>query len=484
MKAGKILTGLDMSTHYPVIIIGSGQAGGPLAQAFAKAGTRTALIESTHVGGTCVNEGCTPTKTMVASARVAYLASRAESYGVRLKRSSVTVNMETVRRRKREMVDSFRSGGESRITGTENLDLLMGKARFVEEKKIELVMNETKEVRILSAGQVFINTGCSPAKLAVQNVDQITGHVLNSTTIMELEEVPKHLIVVGGGYVGVEFAQMFRRFGARVSLVQRGRQLLANEDPDVAEAVKDILVEGGIDVYLEAKTNFVHNVTLGQIVLQLSFPDGSVKSLLASHLLGAAGRVPNTPDLGLASAGVEVDHRGFVKVDDHLQTTAPDVYALGDVKGGPQFTHISYDDFRLIRQNLITDVNSNQLRSIKDRLVPYTVFIDPPLGRVGLTEKEARAKYPDRKIKVAKMPMAYVARALETDETKGFMKAIVDGDTKEILGFACLGGEGGEIMSMVQLAMMGGLTYDKLESAIFAHPCWSESLNNLWGFLE
>lgn len=420
---------------------------------------------------------------MVASARIAHLACRAQSYGVQFKKSSLIMNIETVRKRKRDIVDSFRGGGENRIKSTEGLDLIMGKAKFTGPKTIEVAVNGSSEKRILTADEIFLNTGCSPAKLDIKNVDTVPG-ILNSTTVMELGEVPRHIVVVGGGYVGIEFGQMLKRFGAKVSIVQRSGWLLPREDPDVSEAVKQILVDGGIDVYTGAQTTDIGNVTLGQIVMSLKLSDGSIKSLLCSHVLGAAGRVPNTKDLALEAAGIEVDKHGFVKVDEHLQTTNPNVYAMGDVKGGPQFTHISYDDMRVVRHNQLTHANSGEKASIQNRLVPYTVFMDPQLGRVGLTETEARKQYPDKNLKVAKMPMAYVARALETDETKGFMKAVVDADTKEILGFACLGIEGGEIMSMVQLAMMGGLTYDELQSGVFAHPCLSESLNNLWGFLE
>ncbi|KIW63601.1 hypothetical protein PV04_08588 [Phialophora macrospora] len=483
---------MSTTSHYEAVIIGSGQGGGPLAQAFAKSGRRTALIEAKHVGGTCVNEGCTPTKTMVASARIAHLACRAQGYGVQFKRSSLAVNTETVRKRKRDIVDSFRTGSETRIKGTENLDLIMGKATFRGPKTVEVQLNEAR-TRNSSSGMdstltvtgdlIFVNAGCSPSKLDVKNACRTEG-LLDSTSIMELGDVPRHIVIIGGGAIGCEFAQVMRRFGAKVSLVQRAAQLLPREDADVADEVRRIFVEAGIDVYLSATTTEVSNVTLGQIVVSLKQGDGSPKSLLCSHVLAAAGRTPNTADLGLDSAGVELDNRGFIKVDEHLATTAPGVYALGDIKGGMQQTHVSYDDMRVLRHNLITHATSGERASIQGRLIPYTTFIDPQLGRVGMTEKEARALQPPRNVKVAKMPMAYVARALEIDETKGFMKGVVDADTKEILGFACLGIEGGEIMSVVQMAMMGGLTYDELENAIFAHPCLSESLNNLWGFLE
>lgn len=475
---------ITMSIHYDAIVIGSGQGGGPLAQAFAKAGRRTALIESTAVGGTCINVGCTPTKTMVASARSAHLAGRAADYGVQFKKSGFSVHMETVRKRKRDIVESFRTGSENRMKKTAGLDLIMATASFKGPHEVEVVANDSGMKETLTADQIFINAGCAPAPLQVKNADTITGHLLDSTSIMELGEVPRHLVIVGGGAIGCEFAQMMRRFGARVSVVQRSARLLPKEDAEVSEEIAKIFAAEGIDVYLGAATRDISNVTLGQIVISLTLGDGSVKSLLCSHVLSATGRTPNTATLNLEAAGVQLDAHGFVQVDEHLQTSTPHIYALGDIKGGPQQTHVAYDDFRVLRHNLVTHAQSGERASIHGRLLPYTVFMDPQLGRVGMTEREARALLPARNVKVARMPMAYVARALEMDETRGFMKAVVDADSKEILGFACLGIEGGEIMSMVQLAMMGGLTYDELENAMFAHPCLSESLNNLWGFLE
>ena len=477
-----------MSTHYDAIVIGSGQAGGPLAQAFAKAGQKTALIESTHVGGTCVNEGCTPTKTMVASGRVAHLATRGREYGTEFKRSTLAVNMETVRKRKRDIVDSFRTGGENRVKNTEGLDLIMGKAKFTSPTEIEVTPNDSSSTQSMTADKFFINAGCSPATLKVKNSEKIP--YLNSTSIMELDTVPKHLAVVGGGYVGVEFAQMFRRFGAKVSIIQRGPRILPNEDPDVSEEMASILTSANIEIYTDTTPTELSRVPTGQIVLGVQLPNDGVKSIVASHILAAAGRLPNSAALNLSAAGVETDVRGFITVSPTLQTTNENIYALGDIKGGPQFTHISYDDFRILRHNLLSTPSPtpDNMLSTTNRLVPYTVFTDPQLGRVGHTLTSALKAFPDKHangtIKSAKMPMAYVARALETDETKGFMKAVVDTSTKQILGFACLGIEGGEVMSMVQIAMMGKMSYEELENGCFSHPCLSESLNNLWGFLE
>jgi pyruvate/2-oxoglutarate dehydrogenase complex dihydrolipoamide dehydrogenase (E3) component len=469
---------------YSAIVIGSGQAGGPLATAFAKAGHKTALIEEAHIGGTCINEGCTPTKTMVASARVAYLANRGKDYGVEMD-GPFTMNMETVRKRKRDIVNSFRGGNEGRLKTQQNLDLFMGKAKFIGKKDIEITMNGSGERKTITGETIFINAGCRPAPLKIPGADQID--VLNSTTIMELDSVPSHLVIIGGGYVGIEFAQMFHRFGSAVTVVQRSGQLLSREDSDIAEAVKSILMEDGLEILLNTNPISVSKSDSGTISLEVS-TGGITKRITASHILAAAGRNPNTDSLDISVPGLSTYGPGFIKTNHQLETNVSGIYALGDIKGGPQFTHISYDDFRVIRHNLITNPSREPL-GINDRLVPYTVFMDPQLGRVGLTETEARTKYGFagdklRNIKVAKMPMAWVARALELDESRGVMKAIVDDDTKQILGFACLGIEGGELMSMVQIAMMGGVGYDRLADAVFAHPCLSESFNKLWANLE
>ncbi len=458
--------------QYDAIIIGAGQSGGPLSTAFAKAGWKTAIVEREHIGGTCINEGCTPTKTMVGSARVAYLARRAADYGVHT--GPISVDMTVVRKRKRDIVESFRGGSESRIKSAEGLDLFMGEASFIGPKTLEVHLN-TGEVHQLSAETICINAGERPSTPRLEGIDGVPW--LNSTTIMELDSVPEHLLILGGGYVGLEFGQMFRRFGSQVTIVQRGAQLLAREDKDIADAVADILREDGIEVLLKTAATRVMRTTDGHIELIVNTSEGE-RVLKGSHLLAAAGRTPNTNKLNLSVAGVEVDNHGYIRANDLLETSAPGIYALGDVKGPPAFTHISYDDFRILRTNLIEKGHA----TIKDRLVPYTVFIDPQLGRVGLTEAEARQQ--GRNIKIAKMPMNYVARALEVDEPRGLMKVIVDADTKQLLGAAILGLEGGEIMSMLEIAMMGKLPYTVLQEAIFAHPTLAESLNNLFGFLE
>jgi pyruvate/2-oxoglutarate dehydrogenase complex dihydrolipoamide dehydrogenase (E3) component len=457
--------------HYDDIVIGAGQAGGPLATALARAGRRVAIVERIHVGGTCINEGCTPTKTMVASARVAYLARRAADYGVGT--GLVTVDMAKVRERKRAIVESFRGGTQRRIESTEGLDLLMGEASFSGPKMVAVRLN-SGEARELSAERFFINTGARSAAPPLPGLDSVP--TLDSTSIMELDLVPEHLLVLGGGYIGLEFGQMFRRFGSRVTIVQRGERLLGREDADVADAVADILREDGVEVLLKTDALRVAPGSGGTIELSARTPEGE-RMLSGSHLLVAVGRTPNTDRLNLAAAGVETDRGGFIKANERLETNVPGIYALGDVKGGPAFTHISYDDFRILRTNLIQGGDA----TTAGRPVPYTVFIDPQLGRIGMSEEEARKS--GRDIRVAKMPMSYVARALEVDEPRGFMKAIVDAGSGEILGGAVLGLEGGEMMAQLQLAMMGKLPYTVLRDAVFAHPTLAEAWNNLFSTL-
>ena len=453
--------------QYDAIVIGAGQAGGPLATALARAGRRTALIEREHVGGTCINEGCTPTKTMVASGRVAYLARRGAEYGVET--GPVRIDLARVRERKRAIVKQFREGSERRLQQTAGLDLVRGEGRFVGPRTIAV------DGRSLIAAQVFINVGCRPAAPGITGIERV--RPLDSTTVMELDAVPEHLLVVGGGYIGLEFAQMFRRFGSRVTIVQRGRQLLPLEDDDIAEAVTAILREDGINVVLDARPRCAEPLPDGGVRLVVGTAAGDV-ALEGSRVLLAAGRVPNTDRLDPAAGGINTDAKGFIIVNERLETSAPGVWAMGDVKGGPAFTHISYDDFRVLRANLLQSGHT----TTTERQVPYTVFIDPQLGRIGLSEREARAQ--GRDYRLARMPMAHVARALEMDEARGVMKVLVDSHSGKLLGAAILGIEGGEIMAMLQLAMMGNLPYHSLRDAIFAHPTLAESLNNLFANLE
>jgi len=454
--------------HYEAIVIGSGQGGTPLCRALAEDGIRTALIEREHVGGTCVNEGCTPTKTMVASARVASLAARGAGYGV-LHTADARTDMERVRQRKRDIVDSFRTGAQKRLEKTANLDLIFGEASFTGPDSLLVKLKDGGQ-RSVRGSKFFINAGARPSVPDLDGLKDVP--FFDSTSIMEVESVPEHLLVLGGGYVGLEFAQMFRRFGSRVTIVQSRGQLLAREDSDVAREVAAILEQDGIRILLNASASRVSQ-TASQIHLTVRTQRESV-DIVGSHLLVATGRTPNTDSLNVAAAGIATDAGGFIRVNGRLETTQRGIFALGDIKGGPAFTHISYDDFRILRTNLI----EKGVATTDGRLIPYTVFIDPQLGRIGLTETDARAQ--QKHVRVARMPMTSVARALEVDESRGFMKAIVDAETHQVLGAAVLGLEGGELMSMLQLAMMGRLRYNDLRDAIFAHPTLAESLNNLF----
>jgi pyruvate/2-oxoglutarate dehydrogenase complex dihydrolipoamide dehydrogenase (E3) component len=456
-----------MIEQFDVMVIGAGQSGGPLSRAFARAGYRAALVESVHVGGTCINEGCTPTKTMIASARVAYLARRAADYGVR--NGLVSVDLSVVRRRKHDIVASWRAGSERHLQA-DGVEVVMGTAQFADPQTVVVALN-AGGTRQLRAATIIINTGARPRVPDLPGLEGVP--FLDSTSIMEIDSLPEHLLILGGGYIGLEFGQMFRRFGSRVTIIQRGERLLTREDADVADAVAAIMRDDGIDLLLSSSARQVDRMVDGSVRLTVATPDGE-RILSGSHLLVAVGRTPNSDRLNLAAAGVATDKRGHIIVDERLATNVPGIYAVGDVTGGPAFTHISYDDYRILKANLLEGGE----RTTRHRIVPYTVFIDPQLGRVGLSEEVARAE--GRNIQVFTMPMSSVARAIETDETCGLMKAVVDAQTDQILGFAMLGIEGGEIMSAVQLAMQGGLTATDLRDSIFAHPTLAESLNNLF----
>ncbi len=455
---------------YDLIVIGAGQGGDPLARSFAKAGKTVALVERLEVGGTCVNRGCTPTKTMAASARVAYLARRAADYGVGT--GPVTVDMAKIRERKRDIVKDFREGTEKKIADTEGWTLIYGDATFTGPKSVEVAPNGGGGTRTLTAALVVINTGARATIPKIEGLDSV--EFLDSTSIMEVDAVPEHLIVLGGSYIALEFGQMFRRFGSQVTILEKSAQLLGHEDPDVAEEMQKILTEDGLDIHTGVNAVRVEKSAGGGVAVTLE--DG--KTVTGSHLLVAVGRTPNSDGLGLDAAGVEMDDKGLITVSDTLETSQPGVYVIGDIKGGPQFTHISYDDFRILEANLLKDGH----RATTDRQVPYTVFTDPQLGRVGMTETEA--KKAGKSIKVATLPMTEAARALETDESRGLMKAVVDAGTGQILGAAIIGVEGGETMAVLEVAMMGKLPYTALRDATLAHPTWAESLNNLFMTLD
>jgi pyruvate/2-oxoglutarate dehydrogenase complex dihydrolipoamide dehydrogenase (E3) component len=441
---------------YDAIIIGSGQAGNPLAYRLADVGWQVALIEKGNVGGTCINTGCTPTKTMVHRAQIAHYARNAARWGVHAE--NVTADLPTIVTQKDSVVASFRGGVQKKIGLHPNIRLYQGVARFTSAHQIQVV--ET----LLESDRIFINAGGRPIIPDIPGIDPAS--VLTNESVMDLKELPKHLIVLGGGYIGLEFGQMFRRFGSRVTILHNQTQIVSHEDPEIAAELQKILEGEGIEFHLNVQTNRVEH-TGGSVKVSVVTPSGP-STISGSHLLAAVGRRPNTDDLGLDMAGVETDKSGFIRVNSRLETNVQGIWALGDVKGGPAFTHISYNDFQVIDANLTQGKNL----TIENRIVPYCVFTDPQLGGVGMTEKEARAA--GRKLKIGTIPMSHVARAIERDETAGLMKVIVDAANDRILGAAILGSEGGELVHVLYTLMLGNLPYTVLKGAIFIHPTLTE----------
>jgi pyruvate/2-oxoglutarate dehydrogenase complex dihydrolipoamide dehydrogenase (E3) component len=456
--------------RYDVIVIGTSQGGRFLPADLAKAGQRVALVERGPLGGVCVNTGCTPTKTMVASARLAYQARRAAEYGVRT--GAVSVDLAAVRERKRFMVAGARQNYASRLA-QDGLDLIEGEAHFIGPRQVEVALTGGG-TRQITATSIVIDAGTRTKPLAIPGAGDVP--LLDSTSIMELDELPEHLIILGGGYIALEFGQMFRRFGSAVTIIQHSSRLMMLEDDDVSDEVAAIMRDDGVTVLTSATPTQVEPVS-GGLRLTVRTEDGEQK-FEGSHLLSAIGRIPNTETLTPEAAGIRLGDRGFIEVDEYLETSTPGVYAMGDIRGGPAFTHSSYDDYRVMRANLTGPGKV----STRNRLIPYVVFIDPQLGRVGLTEREARRQ--GREIRMAKLPMSGVIRALETGETRGFMKALIDADDGRILGCAILGSEGGEIMTMIQVAMLGELTYTDMADAIFTHPLFAEGLNALFEMFD
>ncbi|MEH2251322.1 mercuric reductase [Nostoc sp.] len=458
--------------HYDDIIIGGGKAGKTLAPALVADGRKTALVERslTMIGGGCINIACIPTKTMVASANVANTVRNSAAYGV--KANTPIVDLAEVIKRKRTVVQSAREMNLHNLETALDNNLLIGTARFVAPKTIEVTTAEGN-TRVLTAERLFVNTGTRPLIPSLPGLTE--AGFLTSESIMELEHLPEHLIVLGSGYIGLEFAQMFRGFGSGITVIGKSEQILSQQDPDIAIAVQTLLEQDGIEFLLKAKVLRVDR-TGNETILQIQVADREI-TLQGSHLLVAVGRAPNTDSLNLAAAGVATDTRGFIQVNDCLETNIPGIWALGDINGGPQYTHISLDDYRIIKANLIDGGN----RSTRDRLVPSCLFIDPELAHVGLTETEAQQQ--GYAIRVAKVDASAVPRAKTLGQTDGLLKAIVDTDTGRILGCSLLCHEAGEVISTVQMVMQAQMPYTVLRDGILTHPTMTEGLNILFSKL-
>ncbi len=454
-------------TNYDAIIIGTGQSGPSLAGRLAGAGMKVAIIERKLFGGTCVNTGCIPTKTLVASARAAYMARRSPEFGVRIS-GSIAMDMKKVKARKDRVVRMSNEGVESWLKNMENCTVYEGHARFEEPHTVSV-----GEER-LEADKIFINVGARalvPPWTRVEGVDYLT-----NSGMMDVDFLPEHLVVIGGSYVSLEFGQMYRRFGSEVTIVQRGARLVRREDEDVSETIKEILENEGVNIRLNAECISVEKHT-GKVVVKLDCQSGP-REVAGSHLLVAVGRVPNTDDLGLDRAGIEVDKRGHIVVDDQLRTNVPGVFALGDCNGKGAFTHTSYNDYEIVAANLL----DNDSRRVSDRIPAYCLYIDPPLGRAGMTE--AQVLKSDRKALIGKRPMTRVGRAVEKSETQGFMKILVDAETKEILGATILGVGGDEVIHSILDIMYAKAPYTVVQRAVHIHPTVSELVPTMLGELK
>jgi pyruvate/2-oxoglutarate dehydrogenase complex dihydrolipoamide dehydrogenase (E3) component len=456
-----------MGTTSDAIIIGTGQAGPSLAARFASAGMKVAIIERKRFGGTCVNNGCIPTKTLVASARAAHIARRAGEYGVMID-SSITVDMKKVKERKDAVVRRSNEGVEKWLKSTENLTVYEGHARF----------EDTHQLRVgdelLEADKIFINVGGRAATPPLPGLDQVS--YLNNSTMMEVDFLPEHLIVIGGSYVGLEFAQMYRRFGSEVTIVEMKSRLIRREDEDISEAIRTILEGEGINIRLNAECIALEK--RGAKVAVNVDCQSSDKTVVGSHALLAVGRVPNTDDLGLENAGIAVDQRGYIQVDDQLRTNVPGIYALGDCNGRGAFTHTSYNDYEIVAANLL----EGDRRRVSDRITAYALYIDPSLGRAGMTEAEVRKS--GRKALLGKRPMARVARAVEKGETQGFMKILVDAETKQILGASLLATECDEVIHSILDVMYAKAPYTVIQRAMHIHPTVTELIPTMLGELK
>ncbi|MGB6177337.1 MAG: FAD-dependent oxidoreductase [Methylocella sp.] len=452
--------------RFETLILGSGNGGMYLAWHVARSGGRTAVVERRWIGGSCPNINCLPSKNEIWSAKVADLVHHAASFGA--KTGSVATDMAKVRQRKRDMVKAEVAAVLQQYESS-GAELIMGNGNFVAPKTLEVRLNDGG-TRALVGDQVFLNVGTHAAIPSVPGLD--AAGPLTNIEALELEYVPQHLIVLGGGYVGLELAQAYRRFGSRLTIIEHGPQLAGREDPDVADEMRRILGDEGIDILVAAETRRVQGRS-GRDVSVLVRTSSGEQTIEGSDILVAAGRSPNTAGIGLEAAGIELDGRGYIKVNERLETSAPEVWAIGECAGSAQFTHVSFDDFRLIRDNL-----AGATRTTRDRLIPYCMFTDPPLARVGLSEGEAQRQ--GIEARVAKLPTSAVLRTHTIDETQGFMKALVAARDDRILGFTMIGAEAGEVMAVVQMAILAGLPFTDLRDAILAHPTMAEGLGALF----
>jgi pyruvate/2-oxoglutarate dehydrogenase complex dihydrolipoamide dehydrogenase (E3) component len=457
------MAGVD---HYECLIIGSGEGGKYLAWQLGRSGRRTALVERKLVGGSCPNTNCLPTKNEIWSAKVADLARHADQFGSMT--GSIRIDMARVLARKTAMVDDLIAIHHTAFR-TSGAELIMGTAKLIGPKTVSVLLNDGAE-RVLTTDQLFLNLGTHAAIPDVEGLRAASP--MTHIEALELDRLPEHLIVIGGGYVGLELAQAFRRFGSAVTIIETGPQLAAREDKDVGALLLDLMRDEGLAVHLSAKLIAVTGRSGESVTVRLGLPEGE-KTISGSDILVAAGRIPNTGEIGLERAGVDTDARGFIAVNDRLETSAADVWAIGECAGSPQFTHASMDDFRVIRDNL-----AGGNRSTRGRMMPYCLFTDPPLARVGLSEEEASRN--GMNARVVQVPTASVLRSRTLSDTRGFLKAVI-GDDDRILGFTMIGPEAGEVMGVVQIAMMGGLPYTALANAVIAHPTMAEGLNVLFG---
>ena len=452
-----------MAKKFDAIIIGAGQAGSPLAHNLADRGWQVALIEREHLGGSCINYGCTPTKKMIASAKAAYEARRAAQFGIRV--GPVEVDLPKITVLRDQLVLSMREGQETRVSSRPNITLIRGEASFSAPYQVEV------NGQRLHSQQIFINTGSSAAVPKIPGIDQV--EYLDNRSILNLRTVPEHLIVVGASYIGLEYGQMFRRFGSQVTIVATTGQIAPQEDRDVAASLQSALEKENINFLLSSQIQKVEKHSTGGVQVTVKCPDPSrLEILQGTHLLVATGRQPNSAALNLEAAGIEHE-RGWIKVNDRLETNQPGIYAMGDVNGGPAFTHISYNDFQIILNNLFEP----QTQSTRGRLNLYTLYTDPELGRVGLSEREARAA--GYQIKVGTMPMNAVARAIERIETEGLMKVVIDANSNRILGATVLAANGGELVQSLMILMLADAPWTLLKGAVYIHPTLTEGFFGL-----